>query len=75
MEEPIQETVEKKIVGVKFKKQGKTYTFHAGDLELNLNDKVIVETDNGRTIAVISTAVRRAAPTGFRQISRMLSGR
>ncbi len=62
MEEPIQETVEKKIVGVKFKKQGKTYTFQAGDLELNLNDKVIVETDNGRTIAVISTAVRRAAP-------------
>ena len=37
----------KKIVGVRFKKPGKIYFFDPEDLEINLGDKVIVETAMG----------------------------
>ena len=37
----------KKIVGVRFKKPGKIYFFDPQDLEINLEDKVIVETAMG----------------------------
>lgn len=37
----------KKIVGVRFKKPGKIYFFDPGDLEINMGDKVIVETSMG----------------------------
>ena len=77
MEEPIQEITDKKIVGVKFKKQGKTYTFHAGDLELNLNDEVIVETDNGKTVALVSTGVKRVSaerlPANLKNVLRKVT--
>jgi cell fate regulator YaaT (PSP1 superfamily) len=39
----------KHIVGVKFKKEGKIYSFHAADLPLKKNDQVIVDTENGVT--------------------------
>jgi len=37
----------KKIVGVRFKKPGKIYFFDPEDLEINLGDKVVVETAMG----------------------------
>ncbi|MCR5146476.1 MAG: stage 0 sporulation family protein [Clostridia bacterium] len=37
----------KKIVGVRFKKPGKIYFFDPQDLEINMGDKVIVETSMG----------------------------
>jgi cell fate regulator YaaT (PSP1 superfamily) len=48
----------KNIVGVKFKKEGKIYTFHAGDLALKRDDLVIVNTDNGPAIGTVVTEVR-----------------
>lgn len=46
----------KDIVGIRFKKPGKIYYFDPGDLELNINDKVIVDTTNGEEIATVSIA-------------------
>ena len=48
----------KNIVGVKFKKEGKIYTFHAADLSLKRNDLVVVSTDNGPAIGTVVTEVR-----------------
>lgn len=36
-----------KVVGIRFKKAGKIYYFDPGELEINLNDRVIVETARG----------------------------
>ncbi|HOM02506.1 MAG TPA: stage 0 sporulation family protein [Acetivibrio sp.] len=36
-----------KVVGVRFKRAGKIYYFDPGDLEINLNENVIVETARG----------------------------
>ena len=51
----------KNVVGVKFKRQGKIYSFEAGDLALNPGDQVIVETDNGLTVATVASAVKETA--------------
>lgn len=40
----------KKIIGVRFKRPGKIYFFDPGDLEINKNDSVIVETAMGEEI-------------------------
>jgi cell fate regulator YaaT (PSP1 superfamily) len=48
----------KKIVGIKFKTEGKIYTFHAADLPLKRNDLVVVSTDNGPAIGTVVTEVR-----------------
>ena len=48
----------KNIVGVKFKKEGKIYTFHAADLPLKRDDFVVVITDNGQAIGAVATEVR-----------------
>lgn len=50
----------KKIVGVKFRREGKIYTFCAGDLPLQKNDQVIVNTDYGPAIGVVLTDVQEA---------------
>jgi cell fate regulator YaaT (PSP1 superfamily) len=65
MEESIVDDLPKNIVGLKFKKQGKIYTFEAADLILKPNDKVIVETENGLTVAVVATGVRQAQAGQF----------
>ena len=44
----------KKIVGVRFKKPGKIYFFDRQDLEINIGDKVIVETENTVTVFIDS---------------------
>lgn len=43
----------KKIIGVRFKKPGKIYFFDPGDLEINKNDNVIVETTMGEEIGIV----------------------
>jgi cell fate regulator YaaT (PSP1 superfamily) len=48
----------KNIVGVKFKKEGKIYTFHAADLPLKRDDLVVVITDNGPAIGTVAKAVK-----------------
>ena len=45
----------KNIVGVKFRPEGKIYTFGAGDLPLQKNDQVVVNTDNGLAIGTVAT--------------------
>ena len=38
------------IIGVKFKKEGRIYSFNAADLILHKDDQVIVNTDNGLSL-------------------------
>ncbi|HPL64265.1 MAG: stage 0 sporulation family protein [Syntrophales bacterium] len=67
----------KNLVGIKFKKQGKVYSFDTGDLELRINDEVIVETENGRSVGCVVTAIRSIAPEnapeGLKKVVRKLS--
>ena len=48
----------KKIVGVRFKKPGKIYFFDPKDLEMNIGDKVIVETAMGEEFGEVVTNQR-----------------
>jgi cell fate regulator YaaT (PSP1 superfamily) len=48
--------VVKNIVGVKFKKEGKIYSFDAGDLLLKVSDSVIVSTDDGMSLGTVITS-------------------
>lgn len=50
-----------KIVGVRFKKNGKTYYFGPGSFELKVGDHVIVETVRGVEYGEISIAEREAS--------------
>lgn len=50
------------IIGVKFKKEGRIYSFDAGDLILQKNDQVIVQTDNGPALGIIVAEVQRLEP-------------
>jgi cell fate regulator YaaT (PSP1 superfamily) len=54
----------KSVVGVRFNKQGKVYTFDVTDQPLiKKGDRVIVETENGPVVGNVVTAVR-AVPGG-----------
>ena len=44
------------IIGVKFKKEGKIYSFNADDLILHKGDQVIVNTDNGLSLSAVRCA-------------------
>ena len=48
----------KKIVGVRFKKPGKIYFFDPQNLELEMGDKVIVETAMGDELGEIVVSKR-----------------
>lgn len=48
----------KKIVGVRFKRDNKIYSFDASDLPLQKNDKVIVKTESGLAIGTVATDVK-----------------
>lgn len=48
----------KKIIGVRFKKPGKIYFFDPQDLELNMGDKVIVETSMGEELGTVVVSKR-----------------
>jgi cell fate regulator YaaT (PSP1 superfamily) len=45
-------------VGIKFKKEGKIYSFHAADLTLTRDDLVMVSTENGPAIGMVATEVQ-----------------
>ncbi len=58
------ETEEKKkvvIVGVKFKKNGKTYHFDPNGLELKADDKVMVDTSRGQEFGFITLTPREVS--------------
>lgn len=65
----------KNVVGVKFKKEGKIYTFHAEDLPLKRDDLVVVITDNGPAIGTVVTEVKAAPveqlPARLRNVLRV----
>jgi len=47
------------IVGVKFKKEGRIYSFSAADLIIHKGEQVIVNTDNGLALGIIVADVKR----------------
>jgi len=51
------------IIGVKFKQEGRIYSFGAGDLILHKNDQVIVNTDNGLALGFVANDVKRCQPS------------
>lgn len=51
------------IIGVKFKKEGKIYSFNAADLVLHKGDQVIVNTDDGLSLGVVANDVKRCPPS------------
>ncbi|MGA2525751.1 MAG: regulatory iron-sulfur-containing complex subunit RicT [Smithellaceae bacterium] len=53
------------IVGVKFKKEGRIYSFNAADLILHKDDRVIVNTDNGLSMGIVVTDVNRCPPSAL----------
>ncbi|MFB3925944.1 MAG: stage 0 sporulation family protein [Syntrophales bacterium] len=67
---------ERRIVGVKFKKQGKVYSFET-DIPLGINDCVVVETENGLTIGSVVTDVRTLPvdelPANLKKIVRTMT--
>jgi cell fate regulator YaaT (PSP1 superfamily) len=48
----------KNIVGIKFKKEGKIYSFHAGNIPLKQDDLVIVNTENGPAVGTVVKEVQ-----------------
>ena len=47
-----------KIVGISFNKKGRVYNFDAKDFELNINDKVIVETEKGLQYGFVMSNIK-----------------
>lgn len=65
------------IVGVKFKKEGKIYSFNAADHIVHMGDQVIVNTDNGLSMGIVVTDVNRCQeseiPLNLKKIIRKAS--
>lgn len=63
-----------KIVKVQFHPAGKLYDFNAGALDINRGDKIIVETERGKSLATVVIAPREFAetdlPEGLKSILR-----
>jgi cell fate regulator YaaT (PSP1 superfamily) len=53
------------IIGVKFKKEGRIYSFNAADLLLHKEDQVIVNTENGLAMGVVVADVKRCEASGL----------
>ena len=51
-----------RLVGVKFRRAGKTYFFNAGNLLFNIGGQVIVETDRGLGLARVVTPLLEKEP-------------
>jgi cell fate regulator YaaT (PSP1 superfamily) len=66
-----------RIVPLKFQQAGRQYDFNALSLELRAGDKVIVETDRGRAMAIVVIPPREIqedeAPEGLKSILRIAS--
>jgi cell fate regulator YaaT (PSP1 superfamily) len=52
-----------KIVGVRFRKAGKVYYFDPADMELQMNERVVVETARGLELGEVAIAPH-PAPEG-----------
>jgi cell fate regulator YaaT (PSP1 superfamily) len=63
------------IIGVKFKKEGRIYSFNAADLILHKDDQVIVNTDNGLSMGVVVTGVNRcdSSPGNLKKVLRKVT--
>ena len=65
----------KTIVGVRFRKPGKVYFFNPGYIQLNLKDKVIVETSMGEDIGEVVISKREIPDdkltTGLKKVIRL----
>ncbi len=62
-----------KIVGVKFKRAGKTYHYNPMNLMFNIGEQVIVETDRGLGIArVVTPPLDPAATNGRREYKKVI---
>ncbi|GAM08201.1 stage 0 sporulation protein YaaT [Geobacter sp. OR-1] len=64
-----------RIVKVQFSHAGKLYDFNAGDLQIKAGDQVIVETERGRSIAVVVVPPIEyndsELPEGIKKVMRM----
>jgi cell fate regulator YaaT (PSP1 superfamily) len=64
-----------RIVPLKFQQAGRQYDFNALSLELKSGDKVVVETDRGRAMAIVVIPPREVpegeAPEGLKSILRV----
>ncbi|MCX5835073.1 MAG: stage 0 sporulation family protein [Deltaproteobacteria bacterium] len=64
----------KNIVSVKIEKEGKVFSFSAGDIPLKKNDQVIVHTDNGLSMGLVVSEVKSVPlhklPTDLKNIVR-----
>ena len=62
------------MVGIKFKKEGKIYSFGCPDPSIAKDDQVIVETDNGLVIGTVVTEVSpllpQAVPANLKNVVR-----
>lgn len=69
----------KKIVGVRFKKPGKTYFFDPGNLEVKMDDKVVVETAMGDELGEVVIPNREIpdeqVTTPLKKVLRMATSR
>jgi cell fate regulator YaaT (PSP1 superfamily) len=65
------------IIGVKFKKEGRIYSFNAADLILHRDDQVIVNTDNGLSMGIVVTGVSRcessSLPANLKKVLRKVT--
>lgn len=65
------------IVGVKFKKEGRIYSFSAADHIVRVGDQVVVSTDNGLSLGIVVTDVNRCPecdlPRNLKKIVRKAS--
>jgi cell fate regulator YaaT (PSP1 superfamily) len=69
------EEVQLNVVKIQFYTAGKLYDFNAGNLDLQPGDKVIVETERGRSVATVVIAPRQyteaESPEGLKTVMRM----
>lgn len=56
-----------RVVSIQFTPAGKMYHFHAGDLELQPGDRVVVDTDRGMGLGTVVTTPVERDPAEFNQ--------
>ncbi|GAB4256743.1 MAG: hypothetical protein Kow0092_03000 [Deferrisomatales bacterium] len=61
-----------KVVGVRFKKAGRIYSFDAGDLECRLGDWLVVETERGMALGQVAAPPREPPAPPAQPLKRVL---
>lgn len=66
-----------RLVGVRFKRACRVYTFDAGEVECGLGDWLVVETERGMALGQVASPPREAsqAPPGLRKVLRRAEDR